>query len=297
MMVLVSASKLALCQGAPPPWLQASTLPVSVVLSSGQDGALTSPVGVLSLPVQAAHVAFDEGPHPHLFAGLRVAGEQLADHAEFIARAAVDQQHLAAGLVLDQHRGAGHGVAGAVVAELLVPHHLAGVLVQGDDPGVEGAEVDLVAVDRRAAVDHVAARANVVRQAVVVGPQALAGLGVQGEHPRVGAGDVDHAVADDGLGFLAALLLVAEGVGPGRGQLEHVLVVDLGQGAPALGVGAHAVLQYVLGGQVVVGDVFPGHVLAGRCRRGGGRCGRRAQGQAAGQQQGLDGKAQGGEGG
>ncbi|MNL34714.1 hypothetical protein D3C87_1567000 [compost metagenome] len=50
MMVLLSGSKLALCQGAPPPWLQASTLPVSVVGSSGQDGALTSPVVVLSLP-------------------------------------------------------------------------------------------------------------------------------------------------------------------------------------------------------------------------------------------------------
>ncbi|MCY1536989.1 hypothetical protein D9M68_724660 [compost metagenome] len=50
MMVLVSASKLALCQGAPPPWLQASFLPVGEFLSSGQDGALMSPVGVLSLP-------------------------------------------------------------------------------------------------------------------------------------------------------------------------------------------------------------------------------------------------------
>ncbi|MNY21632.1 hypothetical protein D3C86_1551920 [compost metagenome] len=82
----------------------------------------------------------------------------------------MDQQHLAAGLVLDQHRCAGHGVAGGVVAEFLVPHHFAGVFVQGDQSCIEGAEVDLVAEDRRATVDHVTARANVVWQAMVIGP-------------------------------------------------------------------------------------------------------------------------------
>ncbi len=51
------------------------------------------------LAVEAAHVAFHERAHPDFFTGVRVAGEQLADHAEFIAGAAVDQQHLAADLV------------------------------------------------------------------------------------------------------------------------------------------------------------------------------------------------------
>ncbi|MGV8719927.1 PQQ-dependent dehydrogenase, methanol/ethanol family, partial [Pseudomonas aeruginosa] len=32
----------------------------------------------------------------------------------------------------------------------------------------------------------------------------------------------------------------------------------------ALGVGAHAVLQHVAGGLVVVGDVLPGHILGQR---------------------------------
>src|SRR5690606_26396851 len=50
MIVLLATSKLALCQGAPPPRLQASALPVGLFGSSGQDGALMSPVGVLSLP-------------------------------------------------------------------------------------------------------------------------------------------------------------------------------------------------------------------------------------------------------
>ncbi len=216
------------------------------------------------LAIETAHVAFDERAHPDFLAAVGVAGEQAADHAELVTGAAVDQQYLAGLLVLHEGRGAGHGVAGGVIAELLVPHHLAGVLVQRHDARVEGAEVDLVAIDGGATVDHVAARADVVGQAVAVGPQALAGLGVQGEYPRVGAGHVDHAVVDDGLGLLAALLLVTEGVAPGRGQLEHVVGVHLGQRAPALGVGAHAVLQHVAGGAVVVGDVVPGDRL-GQC--------------------------------
>ncbi|MNP46788.1 hypothetical protein D3C76_1408100 [compost metagenome] len=52
MMVLVTGSKLALCQGAPPPWFQDSTLPLDEFGSSGQDGAFTLPVTVLSLPLR-----------------------------------------------------------------------------------------------------------------------------------------------------------------------------------------------------------------------------------------------------
>ncbi|MCY1355235.1 hypothetical protein D9M69_416480 [compost metagenome] len=225
-------------------------------------------------------MAFHEGAHPDFFTGVGIAGVELADHAELVTGAAVDQQHLAGLLVLHDGRGAGHGVAGAVVAELLVPDHLAGLLVQGDHAGVQGAEVDLVAVDCSTPVDYVAAGADVVGQAVVVGPQTLAGLGVEGEDAGIGGRDVDHPVADDGLGLLAALFLVAEGEGPGRGQLEHVVGVDLGQRAPALGVGAQAVLQHVAGGLVVVGDVVPGDVL------GEGTAG---SGQAAHQQQAADG--------
>ena len=221
-------------------------------------------------------MALDEGTHPDFFTGIRIAGEQLADHAELVTGAAVDDQHLAGLAVFDDGRRAGHGVAGGVIAEFLVPDHLAGVLVQRHDAGVEGAEVDLVAIDGGAAVDHVAARADVVGKAVAVGPQALAGLGVEGEDARVGAGHVDHTVVDDGLRFLAALLLVAEGIAPRRSQLEHVLGVHLSQRAPALGVGAHAVLQHVAGGGVVVGNVFPGDRLGERAL---------AKRQAAGQHQ------------
>ncbi|MCY1459325.1 hypothetical protein D9M71_767910 [compost metagenome] len=88
------------------------------------------------LAVQAAHMAFDERPHPDFLAGVRIPGEELADHAELVTGTPMDQQHLAAGLVLDQHRRAGHGVARGMVAELLVPHDFSGVLVQGDQPSI-----------------------------------------------------------------------------------------------------------------------------------------------------------------
>ena len=49
-MVLVSTSNDGVCHGAPPPWLQASALPVGLFGSLGQVGALGSPVGVLGWP-------------------------------------------------------------------------------------------------------------------------------------------------------------------------------------------------------------------------------------------------------
>src|SRR5690606_35136722 len=95
------------------------------------------------LAVQAAHVAFDEGPHPDFLTGVRITGEELADDAEFVSGAAVNQQNFAGFAVFYDGRCAGHGVASGVVAEFLLPHHLAGVLVQCHHAGIEGADVDL----------------------------------------------------------------------------------------------------------------------------------------------------------
>ena len=235
--------------------------------------------------VQTAHVTFDERAHPYLFAGFRVAGKQLADHTELIAGGAVDQQRAAGGLVLHDGWCAGHGVAGLVVGEFLAPDHLAGVLVERNNAGIKSTEEHLVSVDGGAAVDHVAARADVVGQAMRVAPQSPPGFGVKGEHARVGAGYVDHAIMDDGLGFLTALLFITEGEGPRRRQFEHVLVVDHVQRAVALGVRAQAVHQHVVGGHVVVGDVLPGNR--------GGRSRARDEAEASGEYQAPDGLADG----
>ncbi|UWN51716.1 hypothetical protein ASALC70_03949 [Alcanivorax sp. ALC70] len=213
------------------------------------------------LAVEPAHVPFHEGPHPDFLAGVRVAGEQTAHHAEFIPGGAVDQQHLAGLLILHDGGRPGHGVAHLVVGELLAPRHPACVLVERHDAGVQGAEEDLVAVDGGTPVDHVAAGPDVVRQPVAVVPEFLAGARVDGEHPGIGTGHVDHAVVNQGLGLLATLLLIAERERPGRRQHAHVVRVDVGQGAVALGLHAQAVHQHVVGGFRVVEYVLPGNVL------------------------------------
>ena len=127
-------------------------------------------------------MALDEGTHPDLFTGVRIAGEQLADYSEFVARAAVNQKDLATLLVFDQSWCAGHGVTRAVVTELLLPDDLASVLVQCDHLGIQRAEVDLVAIDRRASIDHITAGANVRGQAVGVAPETFAGTRIEREH-------------------------------------------------------------------------------------------------------------------
>src|SRR3546814_5174221 len=74
-----------------------------------------------------------------------------ADDAEFAARIAVD--HLA----LHHHRRGGGRIAGLVIRDLLVPDDLAGVAIERDHVRVQRGEDDLVAMDGRAAVHHVAA--------------------------------------------------------------------------------------------------------------------------------------------
>src|SRR5690606_801193 len=162
------------------------------VRAVGPGGRLDAAGGRADLAVQATDVTFDEGPHPDFLASSGITGKQLADHAELVTGGAVDQQRLAGLLILDDGRCPGHGVTGTVITELLPPDHLAGVLVQRHDPGIQRAEEYVVAIDRSTAVDHVAAGPNIIRQAMGVAPQTLPGLGIQGEHPRIRTGDIDH---------------------------------------------------------------------------------------------------------
>ena len=148
------------------------------------------------LTVYAAGMSFNEGKHPYLFAGIWVAGVELADNAELVTRTAVNQ-HDAVGLgVLDDRGSASHRVADLVIAKFLAPDNLSGVLVQRVDAGIERAKKDLVAIDCRAAVHDVTAGADIVGQAGLEFPQTLASLSIQRPHPAIAAGDVDHAVMD-----------------------------------------------------------------------------------------------------
>lgn len=95
--------------------------------------------------------------------------------------------------VADHHHALGHpgrGVDGVAldVAQVRIvgdgidaPGHLAGLVVQGDEAGVEGAEDDLAVPVGRATVDRVAAAAggHITRHLGVIGPQQLAGGGVE----------------------------------------------------------------------------------------------------------------------
>ncbi|MNS68557.1 hypothetical protein D3C72_1018410 [compost metagenome] len=189
----------------------------------------------LAVLVHVAHVPFHGRAHPQQFAVFRVVGLDLAHHAKLAAGNAGDQ------LAVDDHWRGADGVAFLVVGHLLAPYHLASVLVQRHQLGIEGAEEHQVAVQRHAAVDHVAARADVIGQARIVLPQLLAGTGVHGEHPRVGAGQVHHPVLDQRLGLLAALLLTTERKRPDRPQVLDVVGIEQVQRAVALALHAQAI--------------------------------------------------------
>ena len=213
-------------------------------------------------------MTFHHGPCPDFLAGIGVAGVEPAHHTELITRGAVHQQHLAGFLILDDEGRARHGVAHLVVAKLLIPDDFAGGSVQGHDAGIQSAEIDFVAIDGRATVDHVAAGADVFGQAVLIGPQTLAGAGIQRHKARVGGGDVDHAVVDQRLGFLATLFFTAERIAPCRQQVGHVLGVHALERAVTLCRKAQAIGEHVIRGLVVVGNVFPRHRLYSQCGQG-----------------------------
>ncbi|MNG96424.1 hypothetical protein D3C79_554900 [compost metagenome] len=204
----------------------------------------------LAVLVHVAHVPFHGRAHPQQLAVFRVVGLDLAHHAKLAAGNAGDQ------LAIDDHRRGTDGVAFFVVGDLLAPDHLAGVLVQGHQLGVQRAEEHQVAVQRDAAVDHVAAGADVIRQTCIVLPQFLAGAGIHGEHPRVGAGQVHHPVLDQRLGLLAALLLTAEGKRPDRPQVLDVVGIEQVQRAVALALHAQAIGHDLLRVLRVLEDFF-----------------------------------------
>src|SRR5574343_53307 len=208
--------------------------------------------GVAILVVGVAHVTFNGRANPQLLAGARVARFDTADNAEFATGNAGDQ--LAAG---DDRGGRGR-VASCIVINLFLPDDFAGVLVQGDQLGVEGGEDDQVVIQGGATVDHVAAGHDAVRQAALVFPQLLAGLGINSKQTAVGGGDEHLAIVDDRLRFLAALLFATEGHRPDRDEVLDGLGVDLGHRAVALALGAEAEAHDVAGGLGIVENVFIG---------------------------------------
>ena len=225
------------------------------------------------LAVLETHVAFHRRAGPQQLAGLGIARVDAADHAELTTGNA-GQHH-----ALHQQGGRSVGMARLVVVQLLVPDHLAGILVQGDQVGIERAEDHQIVVQGGATVDHVTAGHDAVRQAVLVLPQLGAGLDVDCEQARVGASDEHLAVVDDRLRFLAALLLATKGERPGRHQARHVASVDLGERRETLALRADTGREHTAGIGAALHQFGVGH--AGVCRQRGRHCQREGGGHEA----------------
>ncbi len=89
---------------------------------------------------------------------------------------------------------------------------------------------------------------------MLVFPELLAGLGVKGVDARVGGRDIHHAVIDQRLRLLAALLLAAKRHRPDRCQALDAVGVDVAERRIALALGTQAPAEHVVGGGGVLGD-------------------------------------------
>ncbi len=203
------------------------------------DGAGNAVVaGRACLVVLGPHVAFDRGARPDQLAGHWIARVDPPDDAELAARYARQQQ------AFGDQGGGRHGIPGRVVTHFFFPHDGAGLLIEGDQLRVQGAENDQVAIQGGAPIDHVAARHDAVRQAMLVFPQLAARLQVHRKDARVRGGNKHLAIVNERLRFLAALLFTAKRHRPGRHKLAHRPGVDLGERRIALALGAHAEGQH-----------------------------------------------------
>ena len=197
-------------------------------------------------------------------AGLGVIGRDVPAHAEVGASVADD--HLA----LHDSGRAADGVVLRLVDGERLPHLLARLRIERDQPAVEGADVDLARPDGDAAVDHVAASLGAVRSGDlrIELPQELAGPGVEGEHVAPGARRVHHAVDHDRRGLHAARGSARDVVRPRETELAHVGRRDLRQRAEALLPIRPSVAQPVLR-LLIGGDDSPAIDLRGHHRRRG----------------------------
>src|SRR5262249_46505328 len=95
--------------------------------------------------------ARDREGAPHLLAGVEVGAVDVAADAELAAGRADDRD------VAHHQRRQGDRLAETRLGHLALPHHLAGRLVGGDQPTVEGDRDDLVLPQRDAAIVDAAA--------------------------------------------------------------------------------------------------------------------------------------------
>ena len=108
---------------------------------------------------------------PCLLAGFRIDRRHKA--ADAVLGAGTADHHLALG---DQRRQR-EVIVGLVLGELGFPHQLAGARVEANNEGIHRCEVNLVLVERNAAIGRVRV-VHVIGELALVAPYLLAGLGV-----------------------------------------------------------------------------------------------------------------------
>src|SRR5262245_4136137 len=185
---------------------------------------------------------------PAGLAGLGVEGLHEAADAELSTRYAHHD------LPFGDQWGQRHVVAGLPVLDLLLPRHLPGFGVEGHENAVVGGQIDLVAVKGDPAAG-VVQHAETLGHLPLVSPQQLAAASLRRDDLIVGRGDEHDAVVDEKRGLMTGI--DAGGQRPHRGQLLHVLRVDLIERTvrPALIVAAsHQPVACFRLGEPLIGD-------------------------------------------
>ena len=114
--------------------------------------------------LRPGHPARDGVEAPRALAGLRVV--RVDESADAVLGAGDADDHL----VLDDERREGHRVAGAVIDELDVEQHAAGLHVERDQMRIERPHEQPIAEDAEAAVDGAAAQLQLFGQLTPVAP-------------------------------------------------------------------------------------------------------------------------------
>ncbi len=224
---------------------------------------------------------------PDMLAGVGVIGVDMAADAE-VAAAEAGNDHA---VVIK--RRAGDRIALGRVLGLDFPQHLAGLLVERDELGVELADEDLAVAHAGAATGPAAARPRLGGVDIrLVAPQHLAGIDADREDVVLAGLDVDDAVIGEDLSLIAVARVLARSVerGPpdrlqigdvGTGDLVErriALVIDIAAiGVPAVGRRGSQLLgrEGGRGGDIAVGGDrgCPARESKGRCRKGKPDCG------------------------
>ena len=158
---------------------------------------------------------------PRGLAVFRVEGGDVAADAELAARGADHD------LALRDQRRQGEVVTVLVVVDGRVPHHLAGLGIERDHVGIDGADVHAVLPERHAPVGGMELE-QVLRQILLVAPEQVARLGVEREDLLLRGRHEHDAVVDD------RWRLVALGHA-GRERPDRHELLDVRRGDPVEG--------------------------------------------------------------